>query len=101
MDLTKTQRRIILIFGLIALFWPNGLYLHTLIYKPTLNSEAMSNPTAQAFMIEAFMLLGLFLWYVFYKTKSWYKVIIYLSLAFMGSLAFSFPMYLYFETDKS
>ena len=57
-----TLNRSLLIFAALAFLGPNGLYIYGLIVHPDLNLQAMTNPTALAFMIEAMMLLSLFLW---------------------------------------
>ncbi|MEQ8352819.1 MAG: DUF2834 domain-containing protein [Leptospiraceae bacterium] len=99
--LSKSLRIVLLLIAIAAAIGPNGIYLHALMTQPELNARAMANPVAQAFMIEAMMLLALFLWYVFKRTGSLLQVLIYLVLAFLGSLAFSFPMFLYFQSESS
>ncbi|MBX2823002.1 MAG: hypothetical protein KTR29_25100 [Rhodothermaceae bacterium] len=71
------------------------MFLYYSITQPEVLQAANSNPIALAFMIEAFMLLGLFLVYVWRKTKSVRQVLLYLGLSFIGSLAFSFAVYVY------
>lgn len=88
------QRRVLFAVAGLAFLGPNGMYLYFAMTQPGLNWEALSNPISLAFMIEAMMLLGLFLWYVFLTTRSWAKVGLYLALAFLGSLAFSLPYFL-------
>ena len=100
MELSKKSRHSLLLFALIALLGPNGLYLQTLLTNPELNDAAMKNPIALAFIIEAFMLFGLFLYFIFKKTGSWMKVYIYLFMTFCGSLAFSFPLFIYLESTQ-
>lgn len=92
---TRSQGNVLLMVAILALAGPNALYLYYAITQPELNQAALSNPIALAFMIEAMMLLGLFLWYVYLNTRSWARVSLYLVLAFLGSLAFSLPMYFY------
>ena len=87
----------LIVFALLAFLGPNGLYLYTLFTHPELNTAALGNPVALAFMIEAMMLLCLFLWFVYTRTQSIKQVVIYLGLSFLGSLAFSFPLFLYFQ----
>lgn len=89
------------VFAILAFLGPNGLYLYYAMTKPELNAEALSNPISLAFMIEAMMLLALFLWYVFRTTRSWGKVVLYLVLAFLGSLAFSLPFFFARRGPKS
>ena len=95
MNMSKKTGLILLFVSIAALLGPNGMYLYSAITNPELNQQAFQNPISLAFIIEAMMLLGLFLWYVFKETKSWSKVIIYLTLSFVGSLAFSLPLFLY------
>lgn len=100
MKLDQRTRNILLGVGVIAALGPNALYLSTLFQDPTANRTAMENPVALAFMIEAMMLLVLFLWYVHRETRSWSEVLLYLVLAFAGSLAFSFPLFLYVQSKR-
>ncbi len=86
-----------LIAAIIAFVGPNGLYLHALFTNPTSNLEALNNPVALAFMIEAVILLILFIYYVFERTKSIKQVFLYLVLSFIGSLAFSLPLFIYLQ----
>lgn len=97
-ELARPTRLILLVFALLALVGPNGLYLYAFFTQPELNQAAMQNPVALAFMIEAMMLLALFLWYVYRVTRSWAQVGLYLVLTFLGSLAFSFPLFLYLRS---
>jgi len=90
----RVARIVLLVFAALAALGPNALYLYTVATRPDLNAEAMANPVAQAFMFEAMMLLALFLWYVYRRTRSWLQVVLYLVLAFAGSLAFSLPLFL-------
>lgn len=95
LELTRFQRIVLLVVAFLALLGPNALYLYYAFTQPELNQEALNNPIALAFMIEAMMLLGLFLWFVYRVTRSWLSVLLYLILAFLGSLAFSLPMFLF------
>ncbi|NRA66128.1 MAG: hypothetical protein HRU19_16690 [Pseudobacteriovorax sp.] len=85
----------ILLFALAALLGPNGLYLYSVLSFPEMNAAAWSNPVALAFIIEAFMLLGLFLLYVYRRTRSYAQVGLYFLLSCLGSLAFSFPIFIF------
>lgn len=100
MDIQKLNRGVLLTFALVAFFGPNGLYLFMLITQPELNAQAFENPISLAFIIEAFMLLFLFLGYVYKKNKSVSQVIFYFLMACVGSLAFSFPLFCYNESKK-
>lgn len=84
-----------LAIAIIGLLGPNGLYLYFSLTQPELNSAAISNPIALAFMIEAIMLVAIFLFWVYQRTRSWKQVATYFVLTMCGSLAFSFPLFLY------
>lgn len=94
-ELSLRTKTILLIFALLALIGPNGLFLYAAFTQPALIQEANANSVALAFMIEAMMLLALFLGYVWVETRSAGQVVLYLTLSFIGSLAFSFPLFLY------
>lgn len=95
------SRLVLLLVAIVAAAGPNGLYLYFAITQPELNELAARNPIALAFMIEAMMLLGLFLWYVYSRTRSWLQVGIYFVLTFAGSLAFSLPLFLYRNSNQT
>lgn len=98
--MSKINTYYYLIIAVIALFGPNAIYLYGSITNPDLNLLALKNPVSLAFMIEAMMLLGIFLVYVYKRTKSYPQVGIYLVLSFLGSLAFSFPLFLYLNRSQ-
>ncbi|MGJ8639528.1 MAG: DUF2834 domain-containing protein [Opitutaceae bacterium] len=81
--------------AVIAFLGPNGLYLYFSLTQPELNSAALRNPIALAFITEAFLLVAIFLGWVYHLTHSWSRVAIYFVLTMCGSLAFSFPLFLY------
>lgn len=97
-DISARTRVVLLAFAVLAFIGPNGLFLYAAFTEPALIQEANANPVALAFMIEAMMLLVLFLGYVWTKTRSAGQVALYLGLSFIGSLAFSFPFFLYQKT---
>ena len=101
MQLNRTTRKILLAVAVVGALGPNGLYLVSVLKDPSLNAQAMANPVAAAFMIEAMMLLVLFLWYVQHRTRSWMQVAGYTVLTFMGSLAFSLPLFLYLDGKEN
>lgn len=97
---SPVTRASLLIFALVALIGPNGMFLYYAFSEPSLMQEANANPIALAFMIEAMMLLVLFLAYVWSKSRSVARVVWYLMLTFIGSLAFSFAVYLYVHSKS-
>ena len=94
-EFSSRTKLLLLFFAVLALIGPNGLFLYAAFTQPALIQDANANPVALAFMIEAMMLLVLFLGYVWFKTRSAKQVLLYLGLSFIGSLAFSFPVFLY------
>lgn len=94
-NLPGKVRFVALVIAVIAFLGPNGLYLYFSLTQPELNSAVMRNPIALAFIIEAFMLVAIFLGWVYRLTHSWKRVAIYFVLTMCGSLAFSFPLFLY------
>jgi multisubunit Na+/H+ antiporter MnhF subunit len=100
MKLSKKIRTTLLIYAIIAFFGPNALYVYVTITNPSVNMEALNNPVALVFMIEAMMLLSLFTIYVYKKTHSSSEALKYVILSFVGSLAFSFPLFLYLNSNK-
>jgi len=89
---TPTER-----FGLVALgaagfLAVNGAFVHGLLFRPDALVDAMANPVAAAFMVEALMLVGLLAylfrrWGVSRLGWGWFVV-----LALVGSLAFAVPV---------
>lgn len=91
-------RIVLLLFALTAFIGPNGMFLYYSFAEPSLINEANANPIALVFMIEAFMLVGLFLGYIWIKTQSVAQVVLYFGLSMIGSLAFSFALFFYLHS---
>lgn len=96
---SRTERLILWIlcifgFTVINITFLNGLFFETEQYK-----EAMKNPIALVFMIETFILLGLFT----YLLVKWEKLRIrwwaFVGLSFLGSMLFALPIALLWERD--
>ena len=100
-QLSQPARIVLLLVAILAAIGPNALYLFAVITDPGLNQQAMQNPVALAFMIEAMMLLALFLWFVYHRTRSFVQVLVYFVLTFLGSLAFSFPLFLFLQSKRT
>lgn len=69
----------------------NGTYLYGLFFVPGAHAEALGNPIAVAFMIEAFLLLGLLAyllakWRVTRLNSGWF-----VGLSLLGSIVFALP----------
>ena len=90
--LTRTQRLALWIFSLIGLVGINGLFLYAVMSTPVSSLGVGINPAALAFIIEAFVLLGLlcFLIRVYeLRNPGWVGFLV---LSLVGSLAFSVPV---------
>lgn len=78
----------------------NGTYLYGLFFVPGAHAEALGNPIALAFMVEAFLLLGL-LAYLLWKWglsrpgPGWF-----VGLSILGSMAFALPAVLLWGRER-
>ena len=83
----------LLLIALFGLFVPNGLFIYWLFNEFSSVAEVMNNRLALAFIIDAFMVLGL-LAYWFARNPagkvSWYWFVV---LSLIGGLGFSLPFY--------
>ncbi len=78
-------------FGLIAL---NSLFMYGLLIRPESLVEAFSNPISLVFIVESFLLLGVFAylmgkWGVLRLGWKWF-----VALALLGSMIFALPIVL-------
>ena len=78
-------------FGLVAL---NSLFLYGLLARPESLVEAVTNPISLVFIVESFLLLGLFAylmskWGVLRLRWGWF-----VALALLGSMLFALPIVL-------
>ena len=78
-------------FGLVAL---NSLFLYGLLARPESLVEAFTNPISLVFIVESFLLLGLFAylmskWGVLRLRWGWF-----VALALLGSMLFALPIVL-------
>ena len=85
-------------FGLVVL---NGLFLSGLLIQPESFLEAFTNPISLVFMIESFLLLGLFAylmnkWGVLRLRWGWFVV-----LALLGSMLFALPIVLLWGRNRT
>lgn len=83
-------------FGFIVI---NGAFAYGLVSRPQALAEAMANPIALAFMIEAVVLVGVFAyllrrWRVNRLGWGWFVV-----LSLLGSIAFALPFVLLWRRD--
>jgi hypothetical protein len=82
--------------SLFNLILVNGAFLYGLFYRPAAMQAALSNPISAAFILEAFIMLGL-LAYLFTRwgvsRLAWPWLV---GLALLGGLAFAVPVVLLF-----
>jgi CDP-diglyceride synthetase len=85
------------VFGFVAV---NGAFLHGLLFQPHALAEAIRNPIAAAFMVEALVLVGVFA-YLFSKWRvnrlPWVWFVL---LSLVGSMAFALPIVLLWPRGK-
>jgi len=85
------------VFGFLAI---NGAFLYGVFIRPELMTEALTNPIALAFIVEALVLMGVFAylltkWGVGKLHWGWF---VFLSL--LGSLAFALPVLLLWPSRR-
>lgn len=101
---TPAERAGLIALALFGFGIVNGAFVYGLLYQPNAMAEAMQNPIAAAFMVEAGVLVGVFAW-LFERWRlsrlSWPWFV---GLSLIGSMAFAVPVLLLFprtEGDKS
>lgn len=77
----------------------NGIFLYALVARPALLGEALGNPIALAFILEAFVLVGLLAylmarWGVTRIGWGWFVV-----LSLLGGVAFALPVAVLWKSD--
>jgi hypothetical protein len=84
---------ILLLIALFGLLVPNGIFLYWLVYECNGISSIIENKLAVAFILDAFLAMGLL---AFYFARNpigeikWYWFIV---LSILGGLGFSIPIY--------
>jgi len=83
--------RALALFGLVG---ANGAFVYGLLYQPDALADAMANPIAAAFIVEALVLVGVFAylfrrWGVSRLSWGWF-----VCLSLLGSMAFAVPIVL-------
>ena len=96
-DYTPRERFWLILLGILGFTLVNGAFFYGLIFQPDAMVNALTNPISAAFMLESFVLVGVFA-YLFERwgvsRLSW-KWFVGLSLA--GSMAFAIPVVLLFR----
>lgn len=98
---SRNQEIGLLILSLVGLLGPNGLFIWATVAKPELLWAAMSNPVAQVFMVEAFVLMFLFAYLIArqgLRSPGWGAFIL---MSLIGSMMFSVPAALYFWSRQA
>ena len=72
---------------------PNGLFLYWLFYEYEGLANAAQNKLALAFIIDAFMVLGLLAYYFARNPIGRVKWYWFVALSILGGLGFSLPLY--------
>jgi uncharacterized membrane protein YhaH (DUF805 family) len=85
------------LFGFVAV---NGAFFYGMLFQPEALANALANPIALAFMLEAFVLLGVFAylltkWGVSRLHWGWFVF-----LWFLGSMAFALPVVLLWQRRR-
>jgi len=78
----------------------NGAFIYGLFYRPDTLAEALANPVALAFIVEAFVLMGalaylLARWRVARLHWGWF-----VGLSLLGSMAFALPIVLLWSRNE-
>jgi len=98
-EFTATERMAFGIVAAIGALGLNGVFLYALLVNPSLIGAAFTNPVSIAFVLGAFVMLGL-LAYVLDRWEvsrlTWLGFVI---LALLGGLAFAFPVALLWRRE--
>ena len=92
MEYSRAERSWLLALGAVGLLGINGVFLWSLYTRPDAVREALANPLALAFVVEAMLLVATMAW-LFRKWSltrlgwGWFVV-----LSLVGSLAFAIPV---------
>lgn len=86
------ERRGLILFAVLGMAVVNGAFLWSLFAEGDLLGEAMRNPLALAFIIEAFALVFLLGWLLRRQGMTRVTILQFFLLSMVGSLAFSLPV---------
>jgi len=91
---TPRERSALIGFSLVGLIGLNSLFIYAILTRPQAMLDALENPVSLVFIVEAFMLLGLFAyllgkWGVSRLGWKWF-----VALSLLGSMAFAVPVVL-------
>jgi hypothetical protein len=92
MEYSRAERLWLMLLGAIGLLGINGVFVWSMYARPEAMADALANPLALAFIVEAMLLVGTLAW-LFRKWEltrlgwGWFEV-----LSVVGSLAFAIPV---------
>ena len=84
---------ILLAIALFGLIVPNGLFLYWLLYEYAGLANVAQNKLALAFILDAFLVLGLLAYYFARNPLGKVKWYWFVMLSIFGGLGFSLPLY--------
>jgi len=85
----------------IGLLGLNGVFIYQAVVHPEVLTGAFENPVSMVFMLEAFVMVALGAWLIRslgLERPGWLAFVV---LSFVGSLAFSVPMFLLMHLRKA
>ena len=91
-EYTTRERIVLTMTAVVGLVGLNGVFLYAMTARPELVREALANPVALAFVLEAFVLVGLLAyllgrWGVARLSWVWF-----VGLSIIGGIAFALPV---------
>lgn len=84
---------ILLAIALFGLIVPNGLFLYWLVYEYDGVMNVAQNKLALAFIMDAFLAMGLLAYYFARNPVGRFKWYWFIALSLLGGLGFSIPLY--------
>jgi uncharacterized membrane protein YhaH (DUF805 family) len=95
---SRRERFWLWVLALVGIIGLNGAFLYGLAARPDALTSALANPVAAAFMLEAFVLVGVLAyllkrWQVSELHWGWFVV-----LSLIGGIVFALPMVLLWST---
>jgi len=93
-------RSLLYVIAAVGFFGLNGVFLFYALLRPEVMAATLQNPVSLVFILEAFLMTGLFAWLV--ATLGWKKPgwLAFVVLSIVGSLAFSVPAFLLLHLRK-
>ena len=92
---------VLLLIALFGLLVPNGLFLYWLFYEYDGLANVIQNKLAVAFILDAFLSLGLIAYYLARSPIGRIKWYWFVVLSLLGGLGFSIPFYWWLNERKA